>query len=316
MIVVASTGDDLHAQVIIGKLLERGYGASYLIGSDLVASRQPISIAITNEGHCGSFANGDRRLYLSDAKILWLRRPRAPQVLPAGHYSTDAIQLIHNDCRLGLNALMTTAFRGKWISRPDATQQASDKVFQLLAAKACGFRIPSTLVSQCKQDIVSFYERHRRDVVVKTLVGINGKFLQTRKLSDPETFAEAAFAACPAIYQECIPGSDHIRLNTFGASSYAALIRSENLDWRPDLRVPITAWSVSSELHAKARAVLDRLGLEMGNIDLKITPEGECVWLEVNPQGQFLFLDALTDLQLADRFVDYLVTEAARVELP
>jgi hypothetical protein len=54
----------------------------------------------------------------------------------------------------------------------------------------------------------------------------------------------------------------------------------------------------------------------MGNIDLKITPEGECVWLEVNPQGQFLFLDALTDLQLADRFVDYLVTEAARVELP
>jgi D-alanine-D-alanine ligase-like ATP-grasp enzyme len=80
--------------------------------------------------------------------------------------------------------------------------------------------------------------------------------------------------------------------------------------------VPITAWSVSSELHAKARAVLDRLGLEMGNIDLKITPEGECVWLEVNPQGQFLFLDALTDLQLADRFVDYLVTEAARVELP
>jgi hypothetical protein len=38
------------------------------------------------------------------------------------------------------------------------------------------------------------------------------------------------------------------------------------------------------------RRVLDCLGLEMGNIDLKESPSGEIVWLEVNPQGQFLFL--------------------------
>lgn len=293
MIVVVSNGDDLHAQVIVGKLAERGYRTAYLLGSDLLASSQPISISITSEGHCGTFVNGDHRVSLSDAKILWLRRPRPPQVLDAGHFTTDAVELIHNDCRLGLNALLTTAFHGKWISRPDATQQASDKVFQLLAAKACGFRIPSTLVSQSKKDIVSFYERNRRDVIVKTLAGINGAFLQTRQLCDPNGLPEDAFAVCPAIYQERIPGSDHIRLNTFGANSYAALIRSDDLDWRPNLNVPVAAWMVPPDLHAKARAVLDTLGLEMGVIDLKITPEGECVWLEVNPQGQFLFLDAL-----------------------
>ncbi|HLJ53107.1 MAG TPA: hypothetical protein VKT24_06955 [Rhizomicrobium sp.] len=316
MILVVSNGDELHAHVIVGKLAERGYRASYLLGSDLLASSQPISITITNEGNCGSFAHGDHRVSLSEAKILWLRRPRAPQVLDASHFSTDAVELVHNDCRLGLNALMTTAFHGKWISRPDATQQASDKVFQLLAAKACGFRIPSTLVSQSKKDIVSFYERQRRDIIVKTLAGINGAFLQTRQLCDPQSLPDNVFALCPAIYQERIPGSDHIRLNTFGANSYAALIRSQELDWRPNLNVPVMAWRVPSELHAKARGVLDKLGLEMGVIDLKITPDGECVWLEVNPQGQFLFLDALTDLRLGDRFVDYLIEEAASVELP
>ena len=305
----------MHARVILGKLLERGYGTSYLIGSDRVASSQPISITIANEVTLGFVASGERWCSLSDATILWLRRPRAPQVLDGGQFSADAVELIQNDCRLGLNALLATNFRGKWISRPDATQQASDKVFQLLAAKACGFRIPSTLVSQCKRNIVSFYERHQRDIIVKALGGINGKFLQTRQLKDPETIPEGAFAVCPAIYQERIPGTDHIRLNTFGANSYAALIRSDNLDWRPDLKVPIMAWSVPPELHAKARAVLDRLGLEMGVIDVKITPQGEFVWLEVNPQGQFLFLDAVTNLHLADHFADYLIEEAKRVEL-
>jgi len=316
MILVVSNGDDLHAHVIVGKLAERGYRASYLLGSDLLATSRPISISLTSEGNCGSFAHWGRRVSLSEAKILWLRRPRPPQVLDAGQFSADAAELIHNDCRLGLNALMTTAFHGKWISRPDATQLASDKVFQLTAAKACGFRIPSTLVSQSKADVVSFYERHRRDVIVKTLAGINGAFLQTRQLCDPETYPADVFAVCPAIYQERIPGSDHIRLNAFGANSYAALIRSDALDWRPNLNVPIAAWSVPSDVHAKVRAVLDRLGLEMGVIDLKLTPAGEFVWLEVNPQGQFLFLDALTNLRLADRFADYLIEEARSVELP
>jgi len=54
------------------------------------------------------------------------------------------------------------------------------------------------------------------------------------------------------------------------------------------------------------------LQLEMGVVDLKFTLEGEPVWLEVNPQGQFLFLDAFTDLRLAEKFAHYLVSVARK----
>jgi glutathione synthase/RimK-type ligase-like ATP-grasp enzyme len=157
--------------------------------------------------------------------------------------------------------------------------------------------------------------RHQRNIIVKTLAGVNNAFLLTRRLFDPHDMASASFEVCPAIYQENIAGNDHVRLNVFGDHSYAALIRSTELDWRPDLRVPVTPGPVTAELHSKARDVLDYLGLEMGAIDLKLTPAGELVWLEVNPQGQFLFLDALTTLNLADRFADYLIDTAANVEL-
>ncbi len=66
---------------------------------------------------------------------------------------------------------------------------------------------------------------------------------------------------------------------------------------------------MSDALRRRVRDVLDALELEMGIIDIKLTPEDEPVWLEVNPQGQFLFLDALTDLHLTDRFADYLFAQ-------
>jgi D-alanine-D-alanine ligase-like ATP-grasp enzyme len=53
-------------------------------------------------------------------------------------------------------------------------------------------------------------------------------------------------------------------------------------------------------------ALLDRLELPMGMIDLKLTDDGEPVFLEVNPQGQFLFLQPLTEQPLLAAFADYL----------
>jgi hypothetical protein len=161
--------------------------------------------------------------------------------------------------------------------------------------------------------VLEFYEACRREVIVKTIIGAPGPLLETKRL-EPERFDDASFAAAPAIYQEYIQGSDHLRLNCFGAHSYAARICTEDLDWRANLNVPITSYTVPSALHNRVRSVLDLLRLEMGVVDLKLTPGGEPVWLEVNPQGQFLFLDALTDLGLAEKFAIYLIAEARRAE--
>jgi len=48
----------------------------------------------------------------------------------------------------------------------------------------------------------------------------------------------------------------------------------------------------------------------MGIVDLKFAPDAELVWFEINPQGQFLFVQGLTDLDLASAFTDFLYKEA------
>jgi hypothetical protein len=51
---------------------------------------------------------------------------------------------------------------------------------------------------------------------------------------------------------------------------------------------------------------MDRLRLVFGTIDLKVADNGEHVFLEVNPQGQFHHIEILTGLPISNALADYL----------
>lgn len=310
MIVVVTATRDLHALVIQSKIRESGYHDCYIIESDRIAQREFLSFGINYSIADKLLASDGEPIALSDANVLWLRRPRANQLLDLPLADDRAQRIVHNDCRGGLTGYLSTHFKGKWISPPQATYEAADKLFQLKVAEKCGFRVPKTLVSQRKSEVIDFFEYCGGEIIVKTIVGAPEPFLKTIRINDPGSLDDDSVRAAPAIYQECIPGTDHLRLTCFGNQSFGALIEAEELDWRTNLNVPISSYCIPSNLHKKILVVLDYLGLEMGAIDIKLTPDGEPVWLEVNPQGQFLFLDPLTDLDLATKFADYLISVA------
>jgi hypothetical protein len=96
-----------------------------------------------------------------------------------------------------------------------------------------------------------------------------------------------------------------------GRRAHAVQIETERLDWRLDLDTPITPVQLEANLERQLADVLKRLGLRMGVADLKITPDGDPVWLELNPQGQFLFIEGLTGMDLTGPFCDFVREEAA-----
>jgi D-alanine-D-alanine ligase-like ATP-grasp enzyme len=49
-----------------------------------------------------------------------------------------------------------------------------------------------------------------------------------------------------------------------------------------------------------------RLGLVYSAIDLRLTPEGEYVFLEINPSGQYLFIELLTQMPLSKHMANFL----------
>jgi len=65
---------------------------------------------------------------------------------------------------------------------------------------------------------------------------------------------------------------------------------------------------------AQVRALMQRLGLVYGAVDLRRTPAGEHVFFEVNPAGLWLFCEELTGLPVTDAVVAALASrDRARV---
>jgi glutathione synthase/RimK-type ligase-like ATP-grasp enzyme len=309
MILIVTVAGDLHALVIQRALRMGGYSNCFIVECDRVAQREALSFGLNCEIADRLLTSEGRHVSVADASIIWFRTMRLHQLLDNEVDSPDARVIVDNDCRGGLMGLLLTQFRGKWISTPEATQRASDKTLQLDVALRCGFRVPKTLITQSVDDLKRFWEDCGQRVIAKTLVGAPGPFLETTLIDDLRSLDRESVEAAPTMFQEYVPGTAHLRINTFGSRSYAALIESPQVDWRTNLNVPISAVDVEPSIHTRIQSVLRALDLEMGVVDIKLTPAGEPVWLEVNPQGQFLFLDALTSLRVADNFAAFLLEQ-------
>ena len=146
-------------------------------------------------------------------------------------------------------------------------------------------------------------------MIAKPVVGTKHSLLFTQKIAQDELNDES-IRSVPAIYQESVPGNVHLRVNCFGEYVTASRIQTDDLDWRSNLNVSIETFNIDNEVTTKIYKTLNALGLAMGIIDLKITPNGEVVWFEVNPQGQFLFLEGITNEPLLKSFCSYLVETA------
>ena len=308
MILIITIKDDLHALSVHRTLANRGYNKCHVFECDRISAEHFVHWMATSEEQVGYLRTGSgTEIDVGQIELIWWRRINANQDFDSPVDDSQHLKLINNECRGALNGVLSACFKGKWISDPQSTDRACDKVYQLAIARQLGFRIPETLISQSLDEVKLFCDRLNGRVIVKPVVGVAGPLLFTQFVGDPTRLDPKSYRICPAVYQEYIPGTRHIRLNCFGDESFAATIETSELDWRPNLNVPIERWEVPKSLHQQVRAVLDRLGLAMGIIDLKQTPEGEFVWLEVNPQGQFLFLEPLAKIPLTEHFADYLI---------
>lgn len=311
MIVIFTARNDLHALAVYDRIMKVGSRKCVIVECDRVAQGNNISYRVGGGAKFDRVrAHNGELISLSDASLIWLRRIRANQVLDYPLDDDEGFEIVNNDCRGALSGLLQCEFNGKWFSHPEASFRASDKIYQLAVAEKCGFAVPKTLVSQSYEDISNFFDECSGRVIVKTVVGVNEPFLQTKRLNDPAEFSAEAYAASPAIYQEYVEGETHLRILSFGGRSLCGLIRTTDLDWRPNLNVDISAWKIPDREQSLINRVLDALGLTMGVIDIKVTSRGEYVWLEVNPQGQFLFLEPLTGIGFIQEISDFFIQES------
>ena len=182
------------------------------------------------------------------------------------------------------------------------------KPYQALLLQQCGMRTPSTLITNDPDAVRRFYDECHGEVIYKSVSGVRSI---VRRLGSDQLARLPFLQHGPAQFQRFIPGDD-VRVHTVGDRWFATRVRSTAVDYRYARReggetqmmpIELPATMVEACLHAA-----QSLGLLFTGIDLKLTPEGEYVCLEVNPSPGFLYYEQHTGQPISAALADLLHT--------
>lgn len=306
---IITYGDDPHGLLIKKKIEEQHDAWCCLIPSNELALRGGLSWSSQAEAPALLPTIDGQTVDVRTLNAQWYRRTSVKQTLPDGADDTYELHIYRSIERV-LEGILLNEFQGRWVSHPTATRLAENKLVQLRAAERAGLRIPATLVSQDPAQIRSFCSAHPGAILKPVATPRGVEFASTAVVSQELLDRDDVLALVPSIYQEYVPGERHLRISVVGDRCDGALIETDTLDWRIDLNVPFSPYPLDSDLEQRLRGALRELGLVMGIFDVKLTDNDEPVFLEVNSQGQFLFVEALCDIRLADHFAAFLVDQA------
>jgi glutathione synthase/RimK-type ligase-like ATP-grasp enzyme len=305
MILIVAPAGDLHARAVAHELTAHGapvYGLDFGDFDDGLR----LTETITSRRLDGELRlpTGEA-LRLSEIETIWWRRPRMPEIDGDFGQATTYVESEWRHLLEGLEAVVSA----RWVNSPSANRRAARKAFGLAAAIREGLRVPQTAITN-DPDAVRELMGEGRPLIYKRIGTAGGPTTATMPFGLGDVARLDTLTNCPAIFQERIDARLDIRVTAFGEDLHAAEIHSQegdgSLDWRLDHGVPFCPHALDSAVERALRGVMIRLGLEFGAFDLRLTPEGEYVFLEVNPSGQFLFLELLAEMPLSARMAEFL----------
>ena len=278
-------------------------------------------------------ASGDERLTLTNEEgefdlrevtAIWHRRLNFGAQLPAGldrqlrHASLGETSAAAHGMLASLKAFRMDHVRH--------IRHAENKQLQLQVARELGLDTPRTLTTNDPAAVRAFAKSCEGGMVTKMLSSFaifeEGKELVVfTNPVKPEDLADlSGLSLCPATFQELLPKSLEIRVTVVGQRIMSAAIDSQVFarathDWRRDGIRMLQDWQpyqLPFAVEEKILRLMDYFSLNYGAIDIILTPDNKHVFLELNPSGEFFWLEHAPGLPISDAIADLLLDRAPR----
>ncbi|MEV0281628.1 ATP-grasp ribosomal peptide maturase [Streptomyces sp. NPDC050610] len=261
----------------------------------------------------GTLANGRRTLDLASVRSVYYRRPTRPK-FPEG-MSPEACKTAETEARWGFGGLLS-ALPCRWLPPPGKAADAEYKPLQLRVAAEAGLSVPRTLITNDPEAAREFADLIGGPLVYKPFFHVRGTVggqavAVYANVVEPDDLPHPDIATTAHLFQEWVPKAHEVRLTVVGRRIFAAEIHTDSdagrIDWRSDYDShTYRICEPPPDVEAGALRILDSLGLPYGAFDFVVTPEGEWRFLEVNPSGQYGFVQQATGLPITAAICDYL----------
>lgn len=250
---------------------------------------------------------------LEQIDIAWYLRPGKPSLRSCKNDVENRFVL--NESMSALHSLLT-CLDCKWVNKKrDIDLLRNNKLLQQKIAVECNLDIPETTISNVPDRVLSF-SKDRGGLLLKSMGYIRlddeGLYaLYSEKFSHRELEENSiAIASCPIFAQEYIKKKYEYRVMVIGEHVLSCRIDSQasektEIDWRHyDFEnVAHENIQLPQEIQDRLLAFMQKIGLRYGAIDMIETPEGDFVFLEINPSGQWGWIADLANLPIPQAVV-------------
>ena len=305
-VLILSQERDEHAMAVATALGRLG-GRADIVDTSLFPDRARLVARYEHCEHCRNrvflLELEHTRIDLGTVGAAWWRRPQHPAPSPALRRHDHQVFVV-NETHEALRGLWH-ALDAFWINDPGRDEVAHRKLLQLRVAQEVGLEIPSTLVTNDVAAARSYLDsRAYRDVVCKAFSATQEQWRETRLVGEDELKALENVRYAPVIFQAYVPADVDLRVTIVGDEIFPAAIHSQESEYPVDFRMDMANTRIEEDelppdVAAKLLDLMARLGIVYGAVDLRRTPDGRHVFLEVNPAGQWLFVEHATGLPIA-----------------
>ncbi|WP_133131367.1 hypothetical protein [Legionella yabuuchiae] len=322
-VLIMTEPDDIHAVLVHLALEQKGYKSNLFFSADM-PSIQKNNLYFSNGENLWNTKNNENDKIewdLNSIDSIWWRRPRRPHI--PDHIHEDDKRFVQKENAMYHDSIPYMLNDNAWWVNPiESTYKTRSKITQLKLAQKCGLKLPETLISNSPEDIKNFLKNSKNDgVIYKPFAphywaDNNGmRLLYTDKISLKDLPSDEMLQVVPGIYQKYIEKKFELRVTCFGSHISAVKIHSQQhsqgqTDWRkiPGHELALSPYELTQPIKDKIIQFMKETGVVFGCFDFIVTPDDDVVFLELNEQGQFLWVeDILPELCYMDMFAEFMI---------
>ncbi|QXZ14632.1 hypothetical protein KVQ82_01500 [Pseudomonas sp. AO-1] len=311
MILLVTNRRDITMDYVVAELRRREI-PFYRLNTELLP--HSISTMSGRERRKWSIRIGDHEIRGDEVTAAYFRRPGAPNALDSVKDQAEK-RYVESEWGSFLKSLYMR-LEDVWFSSPTQIFLAEDKPRQLILAHELGFEIPEGFVTNDWTLVKKLTNQHRsigKPLREAVLSGDNERVMFTHRIDELSESDAEAVALAPFIVQKEILKRYDVRVTVVGTNIFATAIWSQTnaeteVDWRQGTRTDLKHERIELEESISRRciALVRALGLKFGAIDFVRDQEGKLWFLEVNPNGQWAWIENLTGYPISKAIVDEL----------
>jgi MvdD family ATP-grasp ribosomal peptide maturase len=323
VLLLTHSEDNESVRFMLDAIAARG-GTAYRLDTDCFPSEVGLEVHHAPEGQRLLVSGPQGRLDLSEVTAVWHRRLRVGKRIP-GDMDAQLRAASVDESRAVLVGMVASldAFHLDWLP---AIRPAENKQLQLQVARAVGLHTPRTLSTNEPEAVRAFARECQGGMVAKMLhsfailEGDTERVVFTSEVRPEHLEDLDSLRYCPMTFQENVPKALELRATVVGGRVFTASIDSQahaqaRTDWRRQGVELLNDWrpyTLPAEVEGSLLRLMDRFGLNYGASDLIVTPEGRHVFLEVNPGGEFFWLERAPGLPISEALAELLLDRAPR----